>query len=78
MPEQHERILAALELREPDRVPTFDVMEEYANIYDVLGKKPTPLEFLVTNRYASAVFDRAMPLLNSRWRCIKNGISSNA
>src|SRR4030042_4809284 len=64
MPEQQERVLAALELREPDRVPTLDVMEEYANIYEVLGKKPTPLGFLVTNRYASAVFDRVIPLLN--------------
>ncbi len=56
--------MAALELREPDRVPTMDVMEEYANIYDVLEKKPTPLGFLVTNRYASKLFDAAMPLLN--------------
>jgi hypothetical protein len=40
------------------------VMEEYANIYEVLGKKPTPLGFLVTNRYASMVFDRVIPLLN--------------
>jgi len=64
MAEQLERITAALELREPDRVPTFDVMEEYANIYEVLGKKPTPLGFLVTNRYAAAAFDRIMPLLN--------------
>lgn len=64
MSEQLERITAALELREPDRVPTFDVMEEYANIYDVLGKRPTPLGFLVTNRYAAAVFDVAMPVLN--------------
>jgi hypothetical protein len=64
MPEQHDRVMAALELREPDRVPTMDVMEEYANIYDVLGKKPTPLGFLVTNRYASKLFDAAMPLLN--------------
>jgi hypothetical protein len=30
----------------------------------VLGKKPTPLGFLVTNRYASKLFDAAMPLLN--------------
>jgi len=60
----HDRVLAALELREPDRVPTMDVMEEYANIYDVLEKKPTPLGFLVTNRYASKLFDAAMPLLN--------------
>jgi len=64
MPEQHQRVMAALELREPDRVPTMDVMEEYANIYDVLEKKPTPLGFLVTNRYASKLFDAAMPLLN--------------
>jgi uroporphyrinogen decarboxylase len=64
MAQQHERIRAALELREPDRVPTLDVMEEYANIYEVLGKKPTPLGFLVTNRYAAAVFDRVIPLLN--------------
>ena len=64
MAEQVERIKAALELREPDRVPTFDVMEEYANIYDVLGKRPTPLGFLVTNRYAAAALDRVMPLLN--------------
>ena len=64
MPEQHERVMAALEHREPDRVPVLDVMEEYANIYKVLGKKPTPLGFLVTNRYASRLFDLAMPLLN--------------
>lgn len=56
--------MAALELREPDRVPTMDVMEEYANIYRVLGKKPTPLGFLFTNRYTSRVVDLAMPLLN--------------
>lgn len=64
MGEQRERVTAALERREPDRVPVMDVMEEYANIYDVLEKKPTPLGFLVTNRYAAAVFDRAIPLLN--------------
>ncbi len=64
MPEQHERVMAALEHREPDRVPTMDVMEEYANVYDVLEKRPTPLGFMVTNRYASALYDRAAPLLN--------------
>jgi hypothetical protein len=64
MGEQRERIMAALERREPDRVPALDVMEEYANVYEVLGKKPTPLGFLVTNRYAAAVFDRLIPLLN--------------
>ncbi len=59
-----DRVIAALELREPDRVPTLDVMEEYANIYAVLGKKPTPLGFLFTNRYTSAVIDRLAPLIN--------------
>jgi len=59
-----ERVIAALELREPDRVPTMDVMEEYSNIYDILGKKPTPLGFLFTNRYTSAVLDRIAPLIN--------------
>ena len=59
-----ERVTAALELREPDRVPTFDVMEEYSNIYDVLGKKPMPLGFLVTNRYASRLYRQLVPPLN--------------
>jgi hypothetical protein len=36
----HERVTAALELKEPDRVPVMDVMEEYANIYEILGRKP--------------------------------------
>ena len=39
MSASHERVLAALEIREPDRVPTMDVMEEFAkfaedSIYD--------------------------------------------
>jgi uroporphyrinogen decarboxylase len=59
-----DRVTAALELKEPDRVPTMDVMEEYSNIYDVLGKKPTPLGFLFTNRYTSVVIDRLAPLIN--------------
>jgi uroporphyrinogen decarboxylase len=59
-----ERVMAALELREPDRVPTFDVMEEYSNIYEILGKKPVPLGFLVSNKYTGWVIDRTAPLLN--------------
>jgi uroporphyrinogen decarboxylase len=59
-----ERVMAALELREPDRVPTFDVMEEYANIYEILGKKPVPLGFLIENKYTGWVIDRTAPLLN--------------
>lgn len=60
----HERVLAALERREPDRVPTFDVMEEYANIYEVLGKRPFPTGFLFTNRWTSRIVDRTAGLLN--------------
>jgi len=55
----NERVLAALELREPDRVPTMDVNEEYSNIYDILGKRPLPLGFLITNRTSKKVIDRA-------------------
>lgn len=39
---RHERVLAALELREPDRVPTMDMMVEYANIYEILGDTRPP------------------------------------
>lgn len=59
-----ERVTAALELREPDRVPTMDVMEEYSNIYEILGRKPIPLGFLVGNKYASKAFSAAAPLIN--------------
>lgn len=60
-----ERVTAALERREPDRVPTFDVMEEYANVYRILEKKPVPLGFLFSNRYTAAAIDRLAPLINA-------------
>ncbi len=60
-----ERVTAALELREPDRVPTFDVIEEYSNIYDILGRKPTPLGFLWSNALTSRIIDRAAGLINA-------------
>ncbi len=59
-----ERVNAALELREPDRVPTFDVMEEYANIYDILDKRPIPLGFLFSNKYTAMTIDRLAPVIN--------------
>lgn len=59
-----ERVTAALERREPDRVPTFDVMEEYANIYGILGKKPVPLGFLFSNPCTSKAIDKLAPLIN--------------
>lgn len=64
MPASLDRVRAALELREPDRVPTMDVMEEYANIYEILDRKPIPLGALFTNRYASKVVDLVAPLAN--------------
>jgi hypothetical protein len=41
-----------------------DVMEEYSNIYHVLGKKPVPLGFLFTNRWTSRAVDHLAPLIN--------------
>jgi len=57
----HERVIAALEGREPDRVPTMDMMVEYANIYEVLGKKPLPLGRLFENRYTARALDFLAP-----------------
>ncbi len=64
MPAVHERVTAALELREPDRVPVMDVMEEYANIYEILGRKPVPLGFLFSNRHTAHAIDHLAPLIN--------------
>jgi uroporphyrinogen decarboxylase len=59
-----ERVTAALELREPDRVPTLDVMEELTNIYDVLGKRPIPISFLFRNPVTGWMVDKASVLVN--------------
>lgn len=59
-----ERVTAALELREPDRVPTLDVMEELSNIYEVLGKRPIPISFLFRNPVTVRIVDRASVLVN--------------
>ncbi len=63
MSSSHERVLAALELREPDRVPTFDLMNEYATVYEMLGRKPGPTGKLFGNPYTAKVLDRVFPLL---------------
>ncbi len=68
MSASHERVLAALELREPDRVPTMDVMEEYSNIYEILEKKPLPFGFLFSNRYTKPVLSRLAPHVINRLR----------
>jgi len=43
-----ERVLAALELREPDRVPTFDLMMDSIS-YEIIGKKPSPVDRLLAS-----------------------------
>jgi Uroporphyrinogen decarboxylase (URO-D) len=56
-----ERVTAALELREPDRVPTFDLMNEFSTDNEVLGKKPNPLGHVITNPSVGKVLDRLLP-----------------
>lgn len=53
----HDRVIAALERREPDRVPTMDMMVEYANIMEILGRRTLPLEPFFRNRYTAKVID---------------------
>ncbi len=61
MSEAHERVIAALERRESDRVPTMDMMAEYANIYEILGRKPLPLGPLFENRHIAKALDVLAP-----------------
>ncbi len=61
MKAKHERVIAALERREPDRVPTMDMTFEYAKIYEILDKRPFPLGRLFGNKYASKALDRLAP-----------------
>lgn len=60
----HDRVLAALERREPDRVPTMDVLEEISNVYEILEKKPKPFGALLSNPHVGRVLDRLAPLIN--------------
>ncbi len=57
MSEKHDRVLAALELREPDRVPTMDLMLEYTTNNAILGKKAHPLHRLIADRRAAGLLD---------------------
>ena len=57
MSASHERVRAALELREPDRVPVMDMMVEFANIYEILGKRKVRLYPLMQNPYLARVVD---------------------
>jgi hypothetical protein len=64
MPASLERVRAALELREPDRVPTMGMVTDYTSIGEILGRKPVPLGLLFSNRYLAKVLDRLAPLDN--------------
>jgi len=56
-----QRVLDALELREPDTVPVFDLMMEPALVYRALGAKPTPVDRLLADPRISRAFDRLLP-----------------
>ncbi len=60
----HDRVRAALELKEPDRVPVCDVMEEYANIYEILGRRPLPTGSLFVNHRTRKLIDRTASLID--------------
>ncbi len=64
MSPSHKRILAALELREPDRVPTLDVTEEISNINEIMGKNPFPLGFLFDKPFFKWSIDKIAPRVN--------------
>jgi uroporphyrinogen decarboxylase len=58
MSNKHDRVLAALELREPDRVPTLDLMLEYTTNNAILGKGAHPLHRLLAMEQAAGAADR--------------------
>ena len=60
----HDRVIAALERREPDQVPTMDLVSEYSAVYEILGKKRVPMAWFFENPYSSRAIDRLSPLLN--------------
>ncbi|RJP33452.1 MAG: hypothetical protein C4536_04265 [Actinobacteria bacterium] len=69
----HDRVIAALEGREPDRVPTMDLVSEYGAVYEILGKKHMPMAWLFENPYTSRAIGRFSPLLN-RLRVMENEV----
>ncbi len=59
-----ERVLAALELREPDRVPVMDLLNDYSVVYTILAKKPNPVSRIFRNRFTAAGLNHFLPLFN--------------
>ena len=64
LPPTHARVIAALEKREPDRVPVMDMTMEYNTIYEALGRKALPLGFFFENPYTSKIIDRLFPRID--------------
>jgi len=60
MPATHDRVIAALELREPDRVPTMDMMVEYSNVNEILGQPNPPVAWFFTNDTSRKAMDLAL------------------
>lgn len=65
MSTKHERVQAALGLREPDRVPVLDVMLEYATNNTILGRKTHPLHRLMSSDASAWFMDRIFPRVKS-------------
>ncbi len=59
-----ERVLAALAGQEPDRVPVMDLLNDYAVVFTILGKRPNPVSRLFGSRWTAAFLDRFLPLFN--------------
>ena len=62
---KHDRVLAALESREPDQVPVFDLLLEYTTNNAILGKRPHPLHRMAADERISKVLDLVLPHIKS-------------
>ncbi len=65
MSEKHDRVLAALELREPDRVPILDLMLEYTTDNAILGRKAHPLHRMFALPQGAGITDRFFACVKS-------------
>ena len=73
MSASHERVLAALELREPDTVPVFDFMMETELVFSILGERPGLTERLIADPRGAKALDRVLPPA-SRNRYLRSGL----
>ncbi|MEW6554227.1 MAG: uroporphyrinogen decarboxylase family protein [Actinomycetota bacterium] len=65
MSDKHDRALAALELREPDRVPVLDLMLEYTTDNAILGRKAHPLHRMIALPFSTGFMDAFFPRVKS-------------